>query len=256
MIESKEFSVGVRIEQLQSVIDCGLYGGLAGHPHLPKGEYQLSHRENGRCVYTFCMCPGGYVVPSCSEENTVVTNGMSEHARDGKNANAALVVSVGRADFGLHPFDGMHFQETLEREAFHLAGGSYRAPAVSVDAFRREKSFLHIRSVEPTYARGTTVSSLNELFPADIIRMLQTGLNRFDRKLPGFAAPEGILTGPETRTSSPIRILRDPNTYASLSTQGLYPCGEGAGYAGGIMSAACDGIRVAQAIMAVYSPSK
>ncbi len=255
-LEAKSFAVGVRVEHLQEQINLSQYG-TKQHPDLPAAAYKLTAKAgNGRGVYTFCMCPGGYVVPSCSEENTVVTNGMSEHARDGKNANAALVVSVGRADFGLHPFDGMHFQETLEREAFHLAGGSYRAPAVSVDAFRREKSFLHIRSVKPTYARGTTVSSLNELFPADIIRMLQTGLNRFDRKLPGFAAPEGILTGPETRTSSPIRILRDPNTYASLSTQGLYPCGEGAGYAGGIMSAACDGIRVAQAIMAVYSPSK
>lgn len=256
LMESKEFSVGVRIEQLQSVIDRGLYGGLAGHPRLPKGEYQLSYRENGRCVYTFCMCPGGYVVPSCSQENTVVTNGMSEHARDGKNANAALVVSVGKADFGLHPFDGMHFQEFLEREAFRLTGGGYRAPAVSVDAFRSEKSLLKVRSVEPTYALGVAAASFEKLFPAEIIRMLHTGLDRFNRKLPGFAAPEGILTGPETRTSSPIRILRDPNTCVSLSTQGLYPCGEGAGYAGGIMSAACDGIRVAQAIMAVYSPSK
>lgn len=255
-IESKEFSVGVRIEQLQSVIDRGLYGELAGHPRLPKGEYQLSHRENGRCVYTFCMCPGGYVVPSCSEENTVVTNGMSEHARDGKNANAALVVSVGKTDFGAGLLGGMCFQESLEREAFRLAGGDYFAPAVSVDMFRSGKPLLKVRSVEPTYARGVAAASFEKLFPSDIIRMLHTGLDRFNRKLSGFSAPEGILTGPETRTSSPIRILRDPDTYVSVSTQGLYPCGEGAGYAGGIMSAACDGIRVAQAIMAVYSPGK
>lgn len=254
-MEAKEFSVGVRIEQLQTTIDRGLYGELAGHPRLPKGEYQLSHRQDGRCVYTFCMCPGGYVVPSCSEENTVVTNGMSEHARDGKNANAALVVSVGTADFGNDPFGGMMFQEELERNAFSLGGGAYRAPAMNVGALMGKQSeHLRITSVTPTYARGVTGASFASLFPAPILSMLQTGLYRFDRKLPGFSSPEGILTGPETRTSSPIRIVRDLKTYQSIGAAGLYPCGEGAGYAGGIMSAACDGIRVAQAIMAQFAP--
>lgn len=254
LMESKDFSVGARIEQLQTTIDRGLYGELAGHPHLPKGEYQLSHRENGRCVYTFCMCPGGYVVPSCSEENTVVTNGMSEHARDGKNANAALVVSVGKADFGDDPFAGIRFQEELERRAFEMGGGDYRAPAVSVGSFSDGGSALKICSVEPTYARGVTAASFDRLLPAHITQMMRTGLYRFNRKLPGFAASDGVLTGVETRTSSPVRIVRDAQTLSSVTTKGLYPCGEGAGFAGGIMSAACDGIRVAQAIMSEHKP--
>ncbi len=254
-MEAKDFSVGVRIEQKQTTIDRGLYGELAGHPRLPKGEYQLSYRQGSRCVYTFCMCPGGYVVPSCSEENTVVTNGMSEHARDGENANAALVVSVGASDFGSDPFGGVLFQEELERKAFSLGGGGYRAPAMNVGALMGNQSeHLRITSVTPTYARGVTGVSFESLFPSEIVSMLQTGLYRFDKKLPGFSSPEGILTAPETRTSSPIRIVRDLKTYQSLGAIGLYPCGEGAGYAGGIMSAACDGIRVAQAIMAQFAP--
>ena len=255
-IESKDFSVGVRIEQLQSTIDRGLYGDLAGHPRLPKGEYQLSHRENGRAVYTFCMCPGGYVVPACSEEETVVTNGMSEHARDGKNANAALVVSVGKEDFGSDPFGGVRFQEELERRAYTAGGGNYRAPALNVSSFQDGSNKLHIGSVEPTYARGCAASAFERIFPNEVIRMLHTGLNKFERKLPGFSAPDGILTAAETRTSSPIRIPRDPEMLSSVSVKGLYPCGEGAGYAGGIMSAACDGIRVAQVIMQQYAPMK
>lgn len=255
-IENKDFSIGVRIEQLQSVIDYGLYGELAGHPRLPKGEYQLSYRENGKCVYTFCMCPGGFVVPSASEKETVVTNGMSEHARDGKNANAALVVSVGKRDFGHAPFAGMHLQEQIEKEAFRLGGGNYHAPAVSVDSFCNAQNTLSIRSVEPTYACGVSAASFEKLFSNETINMLQTGLLYFEKKLPGFSAPEGILTGPETRTSSPIRILRDPNSYMSIGVHGIYPCGEGAGYAGGIMSAACDGIRIAQSIMSIYSPTE
>ena len=251
-MEGKDFSVGVRIEQLQSTIDRGLYGRWAGHPRLPKGEYQLSHRSGGRCVYTFCMCPGGYVVPSSSEPDTVVTNGMSRHARNGANANAALVVSVGKGDFGPEPLDGVRFQEALERRAFQLGGSDYRAPAMTVGGFLNGGG-LKLGAVEPSYALGVTGADFARLFPGEILEQLRLGIVQFQRKLPGFGAPEGVLTGVESRTSSPVRILRDENCI-SFGGQGLYPCGEGAGYAGGIMSAAVDGIRVAQQIISQYAP--
>lgn len=252
-MENKSFSVGVRIEQLQSTIDQGLYGKLAGHPALPKGEYQLSHRRGERCVYTFCMCPGGYVVPSSSMADTVVTNGMSEHARDGKNANSALVVSVGPEEYGTSLLAGMEFQQSLEERAFQLGGGGYRAPAMSVREFLKGGGLLHEGKVTPSYSLGVTGVDFSQLFPPDIIEMLRLGLLQFDRKLPGFADGDGILTGVETRTSSPIRILRSEEL-SSLSIQGLYPCGEGAGYAGGIVSAAVDGVRIAQRIISEFAP--
>lgn len=251
-MESKAFSVGVRIEQLQSTIDEGLYGEYAGHPNLPLGEYQLSHRCKDRCVYTFCMCPGGYVVPSSSCEGGVVTNGMSEHERNGKNANSALVVSVDSNDFGSAPLDGMKFQEALEKKAFEAGGGGYKAPAATVGGFIKSRYGLNIKSVAPTYARGVSEGDFAELFPKEIQSMLQLGLQVFDKKLKGFSNPDGILTGVETRTSSPVRILRNESG-CSVSVDGLYPCGEGAGYAGGIMSAAVDGLRVAEAIMSRYA---
>lgn len=251
-IENKNFSVGVRIEQLQTTIDKGLYRDLAGHKNLPTGEYQLSHRLGNQCVYTFCMCPGGYVVPSSSSENTVVTNGMSEHARDGKNANSALVVSVDKNDFGNNPLDGMRFQEMLENKAFISGGSNYKAPAVTIKEFLNNQAKLNIKNVNPTYSLGVTGADFDKIFPSNIIKMLRVGLNVFDKKINGFALGEGILTGVETRTSSPIRILRDEN-YMSLNIKGLYPCGEGAGYAGGIMSAAVDGIKIAQQIASIYT---
>ena len=250
-MEGKNFSVGVRIEQLQSTIDRGLYGSLAGHTALPKGEYQLSYRKGERCVYTFCMCPGGYVVPSSSAFGTVVTNGMSEHARDGKNANSALVVSVGTEDFGAHPLDGMRFQERLETLAFQKGGENYRAPAMDVGSFLKGKRGLQERNVLPSYALGVTGCDFSEIFPSEITDMLRLGLHQFDRKLPGFSSPDGILTGVETRTSSPVRILRGENLI-SENLPGLYPCGEGACYAGGIVSAAVDGVRVSQMLMEQY----
>lgn len=257
-LEPKPFSVGVRIEQRQSVIDAGLYGKQAGHPALPKGEYQLSWRdEQGRGVYTFCMCPGGYVVASSSEEETVVTNGMSEYARDGENANAALVVSVDASDFGSGVLDGVAFQRRLERQAFVLGGKDYRAPAQSVKSYLEAAApDLSQAATAPSFSCGVREADLHSLFPQPINQMLEQGLRRFNRRLPGFADADAVMTGVETRTSSPVRITRDAQSFQALGMQGLYPCGEGAGYAGGIMSAAVDGVRIAQQIIGQYAPVK
>lgn len=250
-MEPKSFSVGVRIEHLQSSIDRALYGDKAGHPLLPKGEYQLSHREGGRAVYTFCMCPGGVVVPAASEEGMVVTNGMSQYARDGVNANSAVVVSVNPADFGTGPLDGVEFQRRLETAAYLGGGGGYTAPAQTVGRFLAGTPGLALGSVEPSYARGIREASFDDLLSDHTVDLLRTGLRRFGRKMPGFDAPDALLTGLETRTSSPLRIPRGDNL-ESVGLAGLYPCGEGAGYAGGIVSAAVDGVRAAQAILAHY----
>ncbi len=251
-MEAKPFSVGARVEHLQEDINKGLYGEYYLHPNLPIGEYQLSYREGERGVYTFCMCPGGFVVPSCSEENTVVTNGMSEFSRNQKNANAALVVSVSPQDYGTHPLDGVKFQRLLEHKAFELGGGNYSAPAQDVGSFLAEKGGLRQGRVIPSYCLGVRAADFSQLYPNFIRKMMIDGLHRFHRKLPGFAARDAILTGPETRTSSPLRILRTEEC-ESVNLRGFYPCGEGAGYAGGIMSAAVDGIRVAEQIMKKYA---
>ncbi|WP_069988093.1 NAD(P)/FAD-dependent oxidoreductase [Massilioclostridium coli] len=252
-LEPKAFSVGARIEHLQSEIDKGLYGKYAGHPLLPKGEYQLSYRKNGRGVYTFCMCPGGMVVPSSSCEGTVVTNGMSEFARDQKNANSALVVGVGPEDFGSSPLDGIKFQQRLEQQAFQLGGKDYRAPAATVGEFLNHRVGLQEKRVHPSYALGVNPVDFDRLFPNIVTQMMREGLERFGRKIPGFDASDAVLTGPETRTSSPVRITRGED-FCAVGKSGLYPCGEGAGYAGGIMSAAVDGIRIASAIIQKYQP--
>lgn len=249
--ESKAFSVGARIEHRQSAIDRGLYGKLAGHPALPPGEYQLSYRRGERGVYTFCMCPGGTVVPAASEPGGVVTNGMSEYRRDGDNANAALVVSVGPEDFGNGIFDGVAFQEELERRAFRLAGSNYRACGGTVGEFLAGRPGLKLRSVAPTYALGLEAVDFDRLYPPQVVEMMRTGIAVFGRKLPGFGAEDAVLTGPETRTSSPVRIPRGEDLQ-SPAVRGLYPCGEGAGYAGGIMSAAVDGVRIALEILGEY----
>lgn len=252
-LEPKPFSVGVRIEHLQSEIDKALYGDFAGHPALPHGEYQLSLREGSRAVYTFCMCPGGSVVAAASEQGGTVTNGMSLFSRDGKNANSALVVSVGAEDFGSSPLDGVEFQRKLERAAFGAAGGDYKAPCQTVGDFEKGTGSLTLGRVSPTYQRGASAANLSTLFPGVVADMLHKGLRVFDRKLSGFAAPDSLMTGVETRTSSPVRITRG-ETYEALGFEGIYPAGEGAGYAGGIMSAAVDGMRAAQAIMEKYAP--
>lgn len=251
----KPFSVGVRIEHLQSEIDRGLYGELAGHPLLPVGEYQLSHRENGRGVYTFCMCPGGFVVPSSSEEGGVVTNGMSEYDRSQPNANSAVVVGVDSSDFGTQWDSGIRYQRALEQAAFAAAGGSYKAVGQTVGRFLQDRLGMALGAVTPSYARGLTEGSFADLFSPYVTGMLQRGLLDFGRKLPAFRAEDAILSGVETRTSSPVRMSRNEGMQ-SVSLQGLYPCGEGAGYAGGIMSAAVDGIKVASAIISAYAPPK
>lgn len=250
-LETKPFSVGVRIEHLQREIDRGLYGKWAGHPLLPKGEYQLSHRNQaGQAVYTFCMCPGGVVVPSASLQETVVTNGMSGYLRDGENANAALVASVDARDFGEDPMAALRWQEALEKAAWKLTG-SCKAPAQTAGRFLAGEPGYDMGRVRPTYAIGVEGSDFGKLFPPRILEQLRLGLRVFGKRLPGFDAPDSFLTGPETRTSSPIRVRRD-ETLQAIGVEGLRPCGEGAGYAGGITSAAVDGLRVAEGIIKKY----
>lgn len=249
LMEAKPFSVGARIEHLQEDINRAQYGGFAENPALWAAEYQLSYKTDGRCAYTFCMCPGGYVVPAADHDEAVVTNGMSCFARDGKNANAAVVCSVSAEDFGGDPFRAMDFQEKLEHDAFLLGKG--KAPAQTVGAFL-SGGVSHFGRVEPTYARGTSEADLRGLFPAEITSVLQKGLVNFDAKISGFSASDAVLTGPETRTSSPVRIVRNPDSFEAVGAEGLYPCAEGAGYAGGIMSAAADGVRCAEKILKKY----
>ena len=257
MLECKPFSVGFRAEHLQSEIEKSLYHEAAGHPALPRGEYQLSQHVGDRCVYTFCMCPGGQVVASASEEERVVTNGMSYHARSGKNANAAVVVSVGGADFANDPRRAIAFQRELEAKAYAAgrAAGAYAAPAENVQSFLEGRGQLHIGSVQPTYDRGVTAADLGALLPGELADTLRAGLRAYERKIAGYTAPDAILTGLETRTSSPVRLKREED-FVCTQLAGLYPCGEGAGYAGGIMSAAVDGLRVARAIISRYAPAE
>ncbi len=248
LIEPKPFSVGVRVEHLQESINKGLYGKFYADERLPQGEYQLSYRKENRGVYTFCMCPGGMVVPSSSEENTVVTNGMSEFSRDGKNSNSAVVVSVDSSDFGTHPLDGISFQRRLERIAFEQGGKNYFAPAQTLGGFLEDRKALDLDRIRPTYSIGTTSVNFGDIFPSQVTDMLRTGFRVFDKKIKGFADKDVVITGVETRTSSPVRITRTDN-YNAVGVGGLYPCAEGAGYAGGIVSAAVDGIRVAKAVI-------
>lgn len=247
-LESKPFSVGARIEHTQEAVNRSLYGKYWNSPNLPKGEYQLSHRQGERAVYTFCMCPGGTVVPASSEPEAVVTNGMSVFARDGVNANSALVVSVSAEDFGNDPLDGVKFVREIEKKAYSLAGRNYKAPASTVGSFLDGKGGLEGAAVIPTYNIGVTECSLYELFPEQVTDMLKTGIEKFSHKMKCFGDRGAVLTAPETRTSSPVRITRN-ESMMSVSLKGLYPCGEGAGYAGGIMSAAVDGVKCALKIL-------
>ena len=242
-LECKPFSVGFRAEHLQTEIDKSLYHGAAGHPALPKGEYQLSqHVGGGRCVYTFCMCPGGTVCAAASAEGGVVTNGMSLHARDGKNANAAVVVSVDGRDFDNDPAKAVAFQRRLEQAAYRAGGGGYLAPAETVGSVLA--------------GRGVTPCDLGSLLPGELSGALRDGLTAFGRKLAAYRAPDAVLTGLETRTSSPIRLLRGKEDLQCTGLSGLYPCGEGAGYAGGIMTAAVDGVRCAAELMKKWAPAQ
>ncbi|MBQ3055220.1 MAG: FAD-binding protein [Oscillospiraceae bacterium] len=249
VLSQKPFSVGVRIEHLQRMVDAAQYGSFAGHPALPAADYKLSaHLPNGRSVYTFCMCPGGEVVAAASEEGGVCTNGMSLHARAEKNANSAVLVNVTPSDFESdHPLSGVTLQRTLEQAAYRLGGETYRAPAQCFADFATGRKTCSFGAVSPTYRPGVTGANLREILPEFVGESLIQGIRLFDRKLAGFAAPDAVLTGVEARSSSPVRIER--NELLLSSRPGIYPCGEGAGYAGGILSAAVDGIRVAEAIL-------
>ena len=257
-IEAKGIAVGVRLEHPSQLIDQIQYHNKSGRgKYLPAAEYSFVTQVDGRGVYSFCMCPGGVVVPAASERETIVTNGMSYHARDGKNANAAVVVSVGAEDFAGDPRRAIAFQRELEAKAYAAGrrGGAYAAPAENVQSFLEGKGQLNIGRVEPTYDRGVVAADLGALLPGELADTLRAGLRAYERKIAGYTAPEAILTGLETRTSSPVRLKRE-ETLESAQLAGLYPCGEGAGYAGGIMSAAVDGLRVARAIIGRYAPAE
>ena len=244
-MEPKPFAMGVRIEQKQETVDLAQYGMV--NPVLPPADYKLVQHLENETVYTFCMCPGGYVVAAASEEGRIVTNGMSYADRDGENANAALLVTVNPADF---PYEGtlggLKWQREIEEKAYALSG-SYRAPAQKVGDFLAGIPSMEAGAVQPTYRPGVTWCDLRKVLPEKITAALKEALPQLDQKLRGFADPEGVLTAPETRSSSPVRILRDETRQSKI--RGLYPTGEGAGYAGGIMSAAIDGIQTAEAIL-------
>ncbi|MCL2560569.1 MAG: hypothetical protein FWE07_08790 [Turicibacter sp.] len=248
---SKPFAVGARIEHPQSVIDKAQYKEFAGHERLGAAEYRLTHQaSNGRGVYTFCMCPGGFVVPSSSEPNMVVTNGMSEHARAEQNANSAVLVQVDVRDFGSdHPLAGIALQRDLETRAFELGGSNYRAPVQRVADFLANRPTTKVGTVKPSYHVGATPANLHALFPKDICDALKEGLLAFDKKLAGFAMDDAVLTAVESRSSSPVRITRDDESLQSTTVAGLYPAGEGAGFAGGIVSSAIDGLKAAEKLI-------
>lgn len=249
-MEAKPFSVGTRIEHPQQLIDLAQYGTSAGHPALGAADYKLAvHLKNGRGVYTFCMCPGGTVVAAASEPGRLATNGMSVFARDGTNANSALLVGVGPKDYGGDgPLAGVEFQRRLEEAAFRLGGGDYRAPAQRVGDFLARRPSSCFGSVEPTYPRGAVPCSLDECLPPFLADSMREGILEMEKHLRGFSLPDAVLTAVESRSSSPLRLLRGEDMQ-SVSAGGLYPCGEGAGYAGGIVSAAVDGIRCAEKIL-------
>jgi len=247
-IEPKPFSIGFRIEHPQSLIDRARYGKNAGHPLLGAADYKLVHHaKNGRSVYSFCMCPGGTVVAAASEPGCVVTNGMSQYSRNERNANAGIVVGITPADYPGHPLAGIGFQRQWEARAFAAGGADYRAPAQLVGDFLARRASTQLGSVLPSYTPGVRPTDLSECVPPYANDAIRDALLAFDKKIHGFAMSDAVLTAAETRTSSPIRITRDASGQ-SLNTRGLYPGGEGAGYAGGILSAAVDGIEIAEAV--------
>jgi len=249
-IMQKPFSVGARIEHPRKMIDTAQYGSFAGHPALGAADYKLScHPPHGRGAYTFCMCPGGTVVAAASEEGGVVVNGMSNFARDGENSNSALLVGVEPEDFGSeHPLAGFVLQREIEEKAFKCGGGDFTAPAQLVGDFLQNVKSTSLGSVNPTCATGVKMCDIREVLPKKVTDTMADAIVKMGNQLKGFDLPDAVLTAPETRSSSPVRILRD-EFYQTLKVRGLYPCGEGAGYAGGIVSAAVDGIRCAHAVL-------
>jgi uncharacterized protein len=247
-MESKPFSLGFRIEHPQGVIDRSRFGKFAGHKLLGAADYKLVHHcSNGRAVYSFCMCPGGTVVAAASEPGRVVTNGMSQYSRNERNANAGIVVGITPDDFPGGPLAGIEFQRKWEERAFELGGGDYCAPAQLVGDFIAGRPSTSLGSVEPSYKPGVRPTDLSTALPDYVIEAIREALPQLDKKIPGFAMHDAVLTGVETRTSSPIRVRRKDD-FQSVNVEGLYPAGEGAGYAGGIYSAAIDGIEVAEAL--------
>ena len=247
-LEAKPFSIGFRIEHPQGLIDRARWGRHAGHPLLGAADYRLVHHAaNGRSVYSFCMCPGGTVVAATSEPQRVVTNGMSQYSRNERNANAGMVVGIDPRDYPGGPLAGVALQRQLESNAFVLGGGTYEAPGQLVGDFLAGRPSTQLGSVEPSYKPGVKLGDLHAALPGYAIEALREALPAFGRKIKGFDMPDAILTGVETRTSSPLKITRGED-YQSLNVRGLYPAGEGASYAGGILSAGVDGIRVAEAL--------
>lgn len=249
-VEAKPFAVGFRIEHPQSLIDHARLGKYAGHPELGAADYKLVyHAKNGRAVYSFCMCPGGTVVAATSEPERVVTNGMSQYSRNERNANAGIVVGINpEEDFPGGPLAGVELQEKLESRAYELGGKDYCAPGQLVGDFIRGKPSTEFGEVEPSYKPGVLLGDLAPSLPDYVIEAIREALPEFGKQIRGFDRDDAVLTGIETRTSSPVRITRDHESLQSLNTRGLYPAGEGAGYAGGILSAGVDGIKVAEAV--------
>lgn len=249
-LEAKPFAIGVRIEHKQEWVNKALYHKYYNHPSLSAASYRLSYQnKEKRGVYTFCMCPGGEVVGATSLKNHVVVNGMSNYARDKENANSAILVQVDSSHYGNALFDGVKFIDELEKKAFILGGSNYKAPAQLVKDFLGNKTSKEILNIKPSYALGVNLCNLHDLFSNDICELLKEGILDFNNKMQGFAIDDAILTGVETRSSSPIRILRDKETLESITLKGMYPSGEGAGYAGGIISSAIDGLKCAEKII-------
>ncbi|EOB4961003.1 NAD(P)/FAD-dependent oxidoreductase [Vibrio vulnificus] len=248
-MEAKPFSVGFRIEHKQSMIDEARFGPNAGNPILGAADYKLVHHcKNGRTVYSFCMCPGGTVVAATSEEGRVVTNGMSQYSRAERNANSAIVVGISpESDYPGDPLAGIRFQRELESNAYRLGGENYDAPAQKIGDFLKGRDPSALGDVEPSFTPGIKLTDLEKALPPFAIEAIREAIPAFDRKIKGFASEDGLLTGVETRTSSPVCIKRDKE-YQSVNLKGFYPAGEGAGYAGGILSAGIDGIKVAEAV--------
>ncbi len=249
-IEAKPFSIGFRIEHPQSVIDQARFGNFAGNPILGAADYKLVHHcKNGRSVYSFCMCPGGTVVAATSEVGRVVTNGMSQYSRNERNANSAIVVGIDpETDYPEHALAGVDLQRKLEELAYEVGGENYNAPAQLVGDFMRDKASTELGSVTPSYKPGVLLCDLTKVLPAFAVAAIREAIPEFNKQIQGFAMNDAILTAVETRTSSPICIKRDGTSLQSINTKGLYPGGEGAGYAGGILSAAVDGIKLAEAV--------
>lgn len=252
-MEPKPFSMGVRIEHTQAMIDKSQYGGFAGSPNLPAADYKLNVKlPDGNSAYTFCMCPGGHVVAAASEEGRLCTNGMSDVARDGENANAALLVTLNPADFpDKSVLGGMHWQRQIEEAAFVAGGSNYHAPCQLVGDFLKKQPSTKLGRITPTYKPGVTLCDLHDVLPEKLTSVLEQALPELDKRLAGFATPDAVLTAPETRSSSPVKILRDEQKQSAV--RGLFPCGEGAGYAGGIMSAAVDGMVCAESLIRAVS---